>query len=96
MGKSEFTSGAICPDCGKRNDGFTHMSDPNSAPSPGTVGVCAYCSCVSIYEAAGTLRKVTQQEWKYWEQHAPEVMTVLKKAIQATLEFQLSQQAKNN
>jgi hypothetical protein len=45
MRTGKLNSAPNCPSCEKLLDGFTHLA-VDSAPNPGDVTVCCYCSAV--------------------------------------------------
>jgi hypothetical protein len=50
-----------CLNCGKVLDAAT-CTDRESAPTPGSLSVCAYCSAVSMFDENLKLRPLTEAE----------------------------------
>lgn len=86
--------GTTCPTCGKDNDDGTAVNGPNAMPSPGDLGVCAYCGSLNTYTEDLKLRPATESERGEIERH-PALKRAIQMAKDVAKEFRRKRAQKN-
>lgn len=59
----EVLAETVCPHCNHPIDAATGLLDENARPKENDASVCAYCAGLVSFNADGTLRKMSDEEF---------------------------------